>query len=498
MHNDQQQFTGIRVGGEEIRIWNDEHFKRLRTLHGLSDDFLETSISLKNLKNGGGKGGSLMTLSECRRFLVKEMSPGDHRALLDITPDLIDHLTRSTLLCPLYLHFCVASSGRKFIAMGNMLRHPGPWVAKFDLKGCADDKTLERDQKKVQAVHKRIWKVPMWLGKVAWSDARKDYHSGKKAARKLKLPVTTSQREGISRRLKYDCDFLATRNLMDYSLVVGVRWISFEELERDPSLIQVLNSPDEELRQPLLCEDRGGVSLLYLGVIDYLQTWGCGKNVAQCIKVAERNKATIPPVPYGRRFCEHFDRLFVAAATPVAQKLPRVGLSDVNGNNGLSTTYSTHTNGNTTELMTKEIVNPAVATPAASVKSILLSQGAMSTSSKMVNFSKIEGYADSPRRPAYLPALDDVSVTKEVFGPPGADGSGCSDNLVLLDPQPKQSCCCWLLSMTCKLMFLTLLLCLAWLFWAPHLGDKMSSYELYPERAHHKDRTFTNSQMVMG
>lgn len=530
------QFTGIRVGGEEIRIWNDEHFKRLRTLHGYSDNFLETSVSLKNLRAGGGKGGSLMAFSSDRKLIVKEVSPGDHRALLDITPDLIDHLCAGqTLLCPIYLHFCVAETGKKFLAMGNMLDHPGPWVAKFDLKGCADDKTLEKDGRKLEAVHKRIWKVPMWIGQLTWSHARVIYFSGKKAARKLKIPVTNVQRQAISRRLKSDCEFLASRNLMDYSLIVGIRWVLTEELDRDPTLLQVLHSPEEELKQPLLREDRGGVGLLYLGVIDYLQLWGCGKTAAQCIKVAERNKATIPPVPYGRRFCEHFDRLFVAVATPVAQKLPRVGLSNVNGTNGGTelvlinegvapagsqgsdqhctngttpvfganpeiTQFPTEIKSDMSGIGAKETVKHVMATNPSSVKGILLSQGAVSTSSKVVNFSNNEGYSNSLPRPASLPALDDAAAIKQVlhsnYGPPGADGSGSADNLVLLDHAgPKQSCCCWLMSLGCKFMCLTCLLCFAWIFLAPHLAPKV---ELYPEigleAAHHKDRTFANSQ----
>lgn len=46
-----------------------------------------------------------------------------------------------------------------------------------------------------------------------------------------------------------------------------------------------------------------------VGIIDFLQTWTCKKQAAQCIKLCERNKATIPPIPYGDRFLQHFSEV---------------------------------------------------------------------------------------------------------------------------------------------------------------------------------------------
>jgi hypothetical protein len=50
---------------------------------------------------------------------------------------------------------------------------------------------------------------------------------------------------------------------------------------------------------------------VYLGIIDFLQDWGCAKSCAMCIKFAERNKSTMPPPFYARRFAKYFNEKFI-------------------------------------------------------------------------------------------------------------------------------------------------------------------------------------------
>jgi hypothetical protein len=52
----------------------------------------------------------------------------------------------------------------------------------YDLKGCNDDKILDYDGHRMEEVHKRIWSLHMWCGRCCWSDARKRYYDGKRAA----------------------------------------------------------------------------------------------------------------------------------------------------------------------------------------------------------------------------------------------------------------------------------------------------------------------------
>merc|ERR1719512_174537 len=52
-------------------------------------------------------------------------------------------------------------------------------------------------------------------------------------------------------------------------------------------------------------------TMITISIIDFLQTWTCKKKLAQCLKIAEPNKATVPPDVYGSRFAKHFKKCFV-------------------------------------------------------------------------------------------------------------------------------------------------------------------------------------------
>ena len=127
------------------------------------------------------------------------MSPGDHATLLSVTERYAAHVLSSsdeqgpgkgTLLCLYLLHYQDIATDKIFIVMANALaRTPLPALANeaegadqqydfvYDLKGCADDKTLRNHGKSVAIVHKRFWEAHMWLGEMAWSEERKAYHN---------------------------------------------------------------------------------------------------------------------------------------------------------------------------------------------------------------------------------------------------------------------------------------------------------------------------------
>ena len=65
--------------------------------------------------------------------------------------------------------------------------------------------------------------IIMWGGTCCWTEDRVTYHRGKVNARKLKLHMTEEQRAQVLSELKRDTDWLAKMNLMDYSLLVGIR-----------------------------------------------------------------------------------------------------------------------------------------------------------------------------------------------------------------------------------------------------------------------------------
>lgn len=311
----------LPVGSHQFPTYNDSAFKRIRKTFGVPDDFL-AQFSFDSLEAGGGKGGNLMGFTIDKRFIVKEINDTDHNTMLLITDDFATHLEsgEGSLLARIFCHFQNNANGKNYMAMNNWF--PTKCLSKdrycsYDLKGSADDKTLVKNSAKVKDVHKRLWNIGMWFGKCAWSADRKEYYNGKKAAYQDHFIVTPEQHKWIMSRVTRDCEFLTKWMLMDYSLVVA---IDFQPVG-SPVLAEVNGSCDLG-RQPLICQHGGEAQLLYVGIIDFLQDWTCGKKCAQCIKFMEFNKSTIPPPDYARRFVKYFDDKFETGASVLAVAPP--------------------------------------------------------------------------------------------------------------------------------------------------------------------------------
>ena len=306
--------TGFLVGGEAVQTYNDAHYKKLRERWGLGDDFLATFDFTKNMKGGGGKGGDLMGFTTDKLFIVKEVNPGDQKTLLKITEDYAQHLLdpHGSLLARFFLHF--SRKGKDFLVMNNWMPPPRYDAVdsmeelgfdlktnynRFDLKGCADDKTLVALGEPVHAVHKRIFNVGMWCGDALWTPERKRYFEGKKHAQEVKFHVSQQVHDEISKQTRRDVQFLQKWGLMDYSLVVSYHGVPRTHLDVARS---VYAGTSDGGSQPYLAASKDTLYISYVGIIDFLQDWTCAKKVAMCVKCCERNKATIPPVFIPRPF----------------------------------------------------------------------------------------------------------------------------------------------------------------------------------------------------
>eukprot|EP00435_Cladocopium_sp_Y103_P026637 s3619_g6.t1 len=213
----------IHPAGRNVELFNEMVFSALRSMASVPDDFINDGWDFSTFQHGGGKGGSMMAFVE-DKFIIKELSPGDHKSLLELAPAYGRHVNRgiTTLLSPIYLHFRDEESGKFYFAMKNTIGR-GPFKACYDLKGCADDKLMEKSGEKVKAVHKRIWNVGMWCGQRNWTEERKRYYAGKLEARSVQIGLLREQRQNLLDALKRDTDFLAGHKLMDYSFLVAIK-----------------------------------------------------------------------------------------------------------------------------------------------------------------------------------------------------------------------------------------------------------------------------------
>mmetsp|Transcript_13059 Transcript_13059/g.24020 ORF Transcript_13059/g.24020 Transcript_13059/m.24020 type:complete len:338 (-) Transcript_13059:123-1136(-) len=287
----------IRPDGQECSCFGDQYFRQLRQRDGVPDEFVNGHLSFRP---GGGKGGDLMAYVD-DTYIVKELSPSDNAALMEVTESYLQHVTTGhTLLTPIYLHYRVLATGRCFFVMRNMIGN-GPFDTVYDLKGCADDKMLIKGGEAVPTRRKRIWQIWMWFGECAWSQDRHKYYDGKLRARKAQIQLIDRQRSQVVTALRRDSEWLASRHLMDYSCLIAIR-------ERQPEAKQ--QGPTG--RQPLLRRKVDGSEVaVYIAIIDFLQKWNAKKEVAKAIKCMEPDKATVPPEAYARRFCRCMEERFV-------------------------------------------------------------------------------------------------------------------------------------------------------------------------------------------
>lgn len=327
----------IDVNGQSLPTYNDEHFSKVRGQMGLSDSFL-TAFFFSGMKPGGGKGGQLLGFTSDKLWVVKELNDTDHNTLLDLGPAYVEHVTHpdGSLLCKVVAHFHDPEQRKNFMAMNNVtppLAHqPSSALtvssetderevqagapptrklnkrASYDLKGCADDKTLEQDGERLVEVHKRVWHVHMWCGKCCWNSNRIKYYQGKKHAMSVSFHVTPAQQGEIETWMKRDCSFLSDWGLMDYSLMVSATKVPLNEPEAQYFLDSYASRAMDTL--PFINVYDGQVQVLSLGIIDFLQDWTCGKRIANCIKCCETNKATVHPQEYAARFVKYLQGKF--------------------------------------------------------------------------------------------------------------------------------------------------------------------------------------------
>jgi len=299
----------VKVSGHDIEVWNDDLFGRLRWKHGIPDDFLnsdgEKSVSFERAHRDSdfGKGGEGQYASSDSRFIVKAVSSVDHASLLQHAEAYVERLLQGeTLMVPIYVHFRDTVTKKVYMAMRNLAPETFRWSEKYDLKGCADDKTLLWKGELIPPIRRRFYRADLWC-KCNWTPQRWRYVEGKERAAAFEIELPRGQRDKLVQVIEGDADWLTEQGLMDYSLFVAIRVLTAGQEKQDDAGVQ---------RYTIVNSDAVSLEVTF-GIIDFLQPWTRTKKTAECIKCLEFNKATVPPPIYGARFKRHFAARFRAA-----------------------------------------------------------------------------------------------------------------------------------------------------------------------------------------
>jgi hypothetical protein len=317
-----------RVGGAEVLFHNDAYFAKVRARYGVDKRCVATAAAFDwgAMQPSLGKGGDAMAFSADGRYIVKELG-SDHRPLVAITRDYVEHVCGDSLLARFLIHFYHPQRRKNYVVMNcwtpktpAALQHtPDNLMELYDLKGCADDKAMRHNYKSVPQKHRRCWNCFMDCP-CSISQERAEYKRLKRGARTLPFSIQWEEKKRIMSKLQSDAQFLRTHGLMDYSLIIGIKRCEEERFKREILAPRGGFLPGDDggrdQAQPYYAvqkTENGTVEVIgyYLGIIDFLQPWTCGKRVAHQIKCCDRKPlATVTPAQFGTRFEDYFEQKF--------------------------------------------------------------------------------------------------------------------------------------------------------------------------------------------
>eukprot|EP00669_Euglena_mutabilis_P014596 TRINITY_DN9741_c0_g1_i1.p1 TRINITY_DN9741_c0_g1~~TRINITY_DN9741_c0_g1_i1.p1 ORF type:complete len:354 (+),score=91.14 TRINITY_DN9741_c0_g1_i1:42-1064(+) len=242
------------------------------------------------LATGAGKSGSLFLRSNTNRFILKTIPHGEVCTLLSLIQGYYEHLMAQPDSFIMHVHglyrFWSSRNWLYIILFTNVLYSQSPLpVHIFDLKG--------RVAKPGKLMARRNEKG------IVWKD--------KDLERFFFLPQEANER--YRRQLAADVGFLAQYNMMDYSLLVGVR--------QRP---RAYTPTDRDRTRSYFRSYMGGIlgteacqEVYYIGIIDCLTQYNSKKKVANFCKQMLWKADTLSTVPskdYAARFLNFMYAIF--------------------------------------------------------------------------------------------------------------------------------------------------------------------------------------------
>ena len=275
--------------------------------------------------------GSFFAKSPCSSFIVKTMTKAELSTLLAFLPEYAEHLQTypRSLLCRFYGAFALSGSLFKttyFVVMSNVLNpttpassstgpdHPQPlspphppttdFDLVFDLKGSTVNRAV-LSQREIAAAD----------GSVATAGDGRVLKDSDFLARGCKLLLGPTLRSAFLDQLAADTDLLARNNLMDYSVLVGIKSIPGSPAAADLETAAALTTGYDHLGSLIISRNTVETVLpiewYALGLIDLLQTYNLSKKLERGIKKVRHTSwkldiSSIKPDAYARRLLDFF------------------------------------------------------------------------------------------------------------------------------------------------------------------------------------------------
>jgi len=161
-------------------------------------------------------------------------------------------------------------------------------------------------------IHRRYDLKGSWVGRVTPLEKR-DPHVALKDVdyqqANEKIRISQDRREHLLAQIRRDSEFLASNNIIDYSLLLGIHEKE-NTLQMDTSTQQ---SPETKPEQSpgLLADDNK--TMYFMGIIDILTPYDEMKRLEHRMKALRhdwRGVSCCPPAFYASRFCKFLDKAF--------------------------------------------------------------------------------------------------------------------------------------------------------------------------------------------
>lgn len=270
-----------------------------------------------------GKSGSLFFTSADKKYLVKTISKEEYNHFLKILPYYVQHIVKNplSLVNRIYgLHQIVmkAANGETerftIVVMQNIMCTTNYICSKYDLKG---------------STYKRITK-----GNIFHTIPGKDLNF---IESKLKFVITQGEYRELVDQLRKDVDFLASQNIIDYSLLIGIH---DKSISKDPA-----NSPSRKpnvtfkiqdtivSHQTIQAVDNEGIRRnlntfetcdrkvkIYCGIIDIFTVFNMRKKSEYVLKrcFLGQGVSCVPPKFYAERFLGFMSNSVFEIGEPVS------------------------------------------------------------------------------------------------------------------------------------------------------------------------------------
>jgi len=270
-----------------FRAYEWERFAFLRNLWGIDEKDLIESLSAgieKMVTNfSEGASGSFFFFTADKKFLVKTMSHTELQVMISILPGYCRHMDEhpASLICKFFGIYSVNLFNHieYFSVMNNIILPPsGSRIhLKYDLKGSRIGRTAK-------------------AGSSVLKD--NDFH--------IPLELKKDDRDRVLKQLEADSKFLSSRNIMDYSLLVGVQNFTYKTYDED---VKASQEHGHTILEKLPAARVRAPGMYFIGIIDILQGWDWNKWSERAAKILFKCHFTdynqiscAPPSIYQERF----------------------------------------------------------------------------------------------------------------------------------------------------------------------------------------------------